>query len=318
MKNSFNKLIGIIISLATLALAACSSHIDHPLRVGTNFWAGYEPIYLARSLNFYDDTQIHLAELPSASEVIHAFRNETLDVAALTLDEALTLLADGIDLKVILVMDYSYGSDVLLAKPNIKSLQDLTGKRVAVETTAVGAILLNGALETANISVSDITIENCQFDQHLECYNSSDAIITYEPLKTQLINKGANVIFDSSQIPGKIIDVLVAHNRVVKNHPEGLKKLISGYYKARDHLSKHPDDASKKMSDRMGISPKEVLLSYEGLKLPSIEENISLLSGEYSDFDKTTNELAKFLYERKLLKKEITVTKLSDPSFLPH
>lgn len=122
-----------------LLLLSCGPAPEPLLRIGTNTWPGYEPLYLARSLGYYEGSPITLVELTSASEVIHALRSGTLEGAALTLDEVLTLLDDGFDLKVVLVMDFSNGGDVLLAKPGIDSTADLRGKRIAVEYTAVGA-----------------------------------------------------------------------------------------------------------------------------------------------------------------------------------
>jgi NitT/TauT family transport system substrate-binding protein len=317
MNTRTRHLFVITISLVLLFLGACGSVTEPPLRVGTNVWPGYEPLYLARSLKFYDNTAIHLVELPSASEVMHAMRNGLLEAAALTLDEALVLLADDFDLKVILIMDFSHGSDVLLSKPEIQTLSDLAGKRIAVETTAVGAILLNGALEQAKLSATDIEIVNCSFDRHVECYQSADAIVTFEPAKTKLIEQGARNIFNSSHIPGKIIDVLVVQNKAAATNPKTLKQLIAGYFKARQHFSTYPEESAKLMAGRMGIPPKEVILSFNGLKLPSLEENRSLLSGDQAGIQKTTRELAAFLYKKSLLKKEISISNLTNPGFLP-
>ena len=125
-----------------LTLSACSQTPEPPLRIATNIWPGYEPLYLARSLGYYEKTPIRLVEMTSASETIQAIRNNIIEGAALTLDEVLVLLADDFDLHVILVMDFSHGGDVLLAKPSIETLDELRGKKVAVETSAVGAILL--------------------------------------------------------------------------------------------------------------------------------------------------------------------------------
>lgn len=151
-------LMGICLAVVLLLSACTRPATESPLRIGTNNWPGYEPLYLARDLGHYKGTPIKLVELPSTSEVMHALRNRTLEGAALTLDETLTLLDSGFHLKIILVMDFSDGGDVLLAKPEIASLSALRGKRVAVEYTAVGAIILDAALNAAGLSASDITI----------------------------------------------------------------------------------------------------------------------------------------------------------------
>jgi NitT/TauT family transport system substrate-binding protein len=86
-------------------LPGCDSEREPPLRIGTNVWPGYEPLYLARDLGHYNETPVNLIEFTSASSVIHALRNGMIEGATLTLDEVLTLLSDGFDLKVILAPD---------------------------------------------------------------------------------------------------------------------------------------------------------------------------------------------------------------------
>lgn len=301
-----------------LLLSACTpSTPEPPLRIGTNIWPGYEPLYLARSLGHYKDTPIKLVELLSASEVIHALRNKTLEGAALTLDEAMTLMDDGFDLKVILVMDFSNGGDVLLAKPEIASLAALRGKRIAVEYTAVGAILLDAALDAAGLKVLDITIVSCRLEEHLECYGSADAVVTFDPFRTKLLNQGARLLFDSRRIPSRIVDVLVVLEETTKTHPRGLEELLAGYFKAREHLASQPEDASKRMAIRLGLSSDEVLASYDGLKLPTLDENHSLLNGKPPQLVRTAGKLAEFMRGKKWLKNRLEVDGLMDGRFLP-
>ena len=64
---------------------------ESPILLGTNVWPGYEPLYLARSLGYWDDSSVKLVEYSSASQVIRAFRNDAIHIAALTLDEVLLL-----------------------------------------------------------------------------------------------------------------------------------------------------------------------------------------------------------------------------------
>ena len=51
---------------------------DAPLRLGTNIWPGYEPLYLASSIKALPEEQVRLVQYASASDVIRAFRNEVI------------------------------------------------------------------------------------------------------------------------------------------------------------------------------------------------------------------------------------------------
>lgn len=287
------------------------------VRIGTNVWPGYEPLYLARALGHYDDTPIRLVELPSASDVIRALRSGTLEGAAVTLDEALILLGDDIDLKTILIMDYSDGGDALLAKPDIASLADLRGKRIAVEHTAVGAILLDAALDAAGLTASDVVIAACPFDQHLDCYRTHDAVVTFDPIRVHLLRQDARQLFDSSQIPGRIIDVLVVLTETTRTHERALVHLVAGYFKATKYLADRPDDASQRMAPRMGLSPSEVLDAYNRIHLPGLQENHAALGGQPPPLEQTARELADFMLERYLLRRRPSVEALADGRFLP-
>lgn len=302
--------------MLVLLLSACHSP-EPQLRIGTNIWAGYEPLYLARNLGFYEDTRIKLVELSSASDVIHALRSGTLEGAALTLDEALTLLDDGIELRLILIMDFSAGADALLAKPEIDTLKALRGKRIAVENSAVGAILLDGALHAAELTATDIEIVSCTINEHINCYSSVDAVVTFEPVRTKLLQQGAHQLFDSSQIPGRIADVLVVLKKTTASSPHSLAQLLAGYFKARAYLTAQPEEAAGRMAKRMGLSADEVLASYDGIRMLGLEENRQLLQGNPAQFEVTANDLARFMYDRKLIRNQLQVSKFVDSAFLP-
>lgn len=300
-----------------LILSGCTEMPESPLRIGTNVWLGYEPLYLARDLGHYHETQVKLIEMTSSTEVMQAIRNGTLEGAALTLDEVLTLLDDKLDLRVILIMDFSHGGDVLMAKPYIKNIRQLKGKYIAVETTAVGAIMLDGALATAGMSLADIHITPCLIDEQILCYATVDAVVTFEPVRTQLLDMGAHQLFDSSQIPGRIIDVLVVTTDTMHTRPKVLKQLLSGYFKARKYLDDHPIAAAKRISARQKITPEQVLIAFKGLKLPSLHENKNLLQGDESPLQITSTELSHFMFNKNMLKHIPKLQALMNSQFLP-
>lgn len=134
---------GILLCLAL----GCDVPHKPPLLLGTNAWLGYEPLYLSRELGYWTPEQVHLVEYLSSSETLRAFRNREIDAAALTLDEVLLLLQDGVDIKAILITDVSLGGDAILARQGIGSVKALKGHRVAVESSALGATSSAGRLK---------------------------------------------------------------------------------------------------------------------------------------------------------------------------
>jgi len=126
-------------AVMALALSGCTQAPDPALRIGTNVWIGSEPLYLARELRRFDSSAVQLVEYPSASEVLRAFRNQAIDGMVISLDELFGLAADGFQPRVVLVVDVSHGADVVVGRRGMRSIRDLKGKSVAVESSALGA-----------------------------------------------------------------------------------------------------------------------------------------------------------------------------------
>jgi NitT/TauT family transport system substrate-binding protein len=307
-----------ILSILLLSLLAACSRPEEPLRLGTNIWIGYETLYLAQKLGYYDDLPLKLVEMPSATSVMHAFRNHMLEMAALTLDEALFLKQTDNDIQIILVFDFSHGGDVLLTHPEIDNLPMLKGKKVGVENSAVGAILLDGALTAAKLTPSDINIIPLPVNEHFQAFKNHqvDAIVTFEPVKTQLLLSGANNLFDSRQIPERIVDVLVVRQATAMQHPETLKSLISGYFNALAYIKSFPDIAQQKIAPRMEVPVQALAAQYAGIKIPDKADNIELLSVNPPKLAQTITNLLNLMYRKKLLHQTIDTKNFLNGRFL--
>jgi NitT/TauT family transport system substrate-binding protein len=177
--------------------------------------------------------------------------------------------------------------------------------------------MLDSALPAGGLTLSDIHMLACPLEEHLDCYESSDALVTFEPLSTKLLNQGAHLLFDSRMISDKIMDVLVVQKHIVNAYPNSLTQLLTGYFKARQTLSTNPDEAAKLISLRMQLTPAETLKTFQGIKLPTLEENHQLLSGIPSSLDRISESLSRFILDRKILEKSINHKPISNARFLP-
>ncbi|KAB0663988.1 PhnD/SsuA/transferrin family substrate-binding protein [Oryzomonas japonica] len=262
-------------------MAGCSREAPAPLQVATNVWPGYEPLYLARSLGYYPDSAVRFHEMTTSADVLKAFRNHAVDVAALTLDEALLLVRDGIDVRILLVADISHGADAIMARPAIKTIRDLKGKRVGVESMALGAYVLTRALDQAGLSPRDVTVVPVPVQEHEHAYRAGeiDAVVTFEPARTRLVALGAHNIFDSRQIPNEIIDVVVVRADMLQSRPGQVKTLEEGWFKALEYLRANPADAARLMGKREGLTAARFKATLDGIVIPDRNENKRLLSG---------------------------------------
>ena len=304
MPCSFKSL---LVSLCLL-IAACSEPNIQTLRIGTNVWPGYEPLYLARDLGYFNEHEIRLIEYTSASQVIKAYRSGLLDAAAVTLDEAIRLLETGEDFRVILAMDISNGADALLGQASVKSINDLKGKRIGVEHTALGAYFIHRVIEISPLEKQDITIVPLEVQQHERAFKEKqvDAVVTFEPARSKIMGNGGNVLFDSSRIYGEIVDVLILRKEKKHLFEKNINELRLAWFKAVGNIQSNPGKYAKSIDKRMRIGEENVMSVFEGLIFPNKEENEFFLdAGGEKSLSFSARKMAKIMFENGLIRSHV-------------
>ena len=280
--RTFSKVALLLTALSILVLfSACTKASEDPLKIATNLWVGNEPLYLAAKLNFLKPAKYKFIEYASATEVIRAFRSKSVDMAVLTMDEVAQLIQDGVDPKLILVLDESFGADALIASSKVKNISQLKGKRIGVEQTALGKFFLSLFLEKYKLQESDFQIVNLEVSKHLAAFKNKqvDAVITFEPFLDEIKKMGGQVLFDSKSTPGQIIDVLVVRPEVFNTHKDEIKEIIQVWGKTLSYISENKEESIQLMSERMNISVSDFKSALAKINLIDLDKNIELLDG---------------------------------------
>ncbi|MEY4754940.1 MAG: hypothetical protein RJA44_2615 [Pseudomonadota bacterium] len=307
-----------LVALLGAALPGCARP-EPLLRVGTNVWPGYETLYLARELGLYDERRIRLIEMPAATDVLRALAGGTLEAAALTLDEMLTACAAGLDLVALLVFDVSHGADALLVRPDIRHLADLAGRRIAVEQTAVGALMLDAVLRAAGLQPAEVKPVYLTASHHVQAYELGqvDAVIGFEPSVSQLLQRGARRLYDSSRIPGTIVDVLAVPRAVLVSHAEALRRLLQGHFRVLPELQAPSPLTLQRVAARLQIEPDEVRQSLKALRLPDLAENRHWLGGDTPQLQHSARHLYDIMQAARMLAGPLALERLCDAGWLP-
>lgn len=310
-------------SLSSLSLlpwlGGCGIFSDSPLRIASHVWPGYEPMFLARQMGRLPSS-VALVETDSATSSMAALRAGEVDGAALTLDETLRLKAEGLSLQVVLVFNVSMGADVVLARPEIASLADLAGKRVGVEESALGALMLAKMLTRAGLAADQIIQQPLTIEQHEQAWRSGaiDALVTFEPVASRLLRDGqAQRLFDSRDIPGTIFDVLAIRDDLSRAKQAALRELLAGYFASVDHLRSNPQDAVHRMALRQQLSPQDLLEAYQGLELPPLIYNRRYLSGQDPRLLEAAAYLLAVMRDSGLITQPVDLTGLTSARYLP-
>lgn len=306
------------LSLPLTGLLACTP--PQPLvRVAGIVWVGYGPLFLARELGYYDQTRLRLVEFSSNTASLTALATGEVEAATLTLDEFLTAREGGLDVRVILVFDESAGADVVMVSPAIGTLDDLRGKRIGVEDTAVGALMLAKLLETAHLTPAEVVKVPLTSERHVSAYNAGqvDAVVSFEPYATQLAKTGARRLIDSSAFPGLIVDVLAARTEALQAAPDQFGQLCAGYFRALTYLQSSPAEASRRMAERMGIQPGEVIEALKGVHMRDLAANHAWLSGPQPRLLAAAQYVSEIMRRARLLTRPPNLDGIMDARYLP-
>ena len=302
----------------TAGLLGCQKPVA-PVRVASTERLGYETLFLARELGYLSASTLRLIEYPSSSDSMMALANREVSLATLTLDEFLLAREGGLDARAILVFDESNGADAVVARADIQGLSGLKGKRIGVESTAVGALMLAKLLEVANLQLHDIIKVDVTVDRHVSVYERGqvDAVVTFEPLAQQLRERGAQTLLDSSQFPGLILDLLVVDGSALVEGASVIQELVAGHFRALTYLAANPMDAARLMAPRLQLEPSAVLLALKGIRIPDLSSNRVWLAGDAPRLMGVAEAVGLMLQRARLLKRAPVLDRLCEVRFLP-
>ncbi len=300
---------------ATLLVAGtgCSRAPERTLRVGLLVWPGFEPAYLARQLGYLDTTQVQLVDY-AGSEMRRAMRNGLLDAVGLTLTSAIQQYAADTSLRAVMVLDISNGGDAILGGRGVRSIRDLKGRRVAVSPSGGSAYLVMRALESVGLHRADV--------QHVKTDETSleralregrvAAVMTYEPLRSQLIDSGATQLFSTADIPGEVSDVLLTRSATVRDRPEALRAFAVAWYRAREDMRAYPDSMARLIAPRERVKAAQFRMMAQGLDWPDRQSGLQMLQDTASALFDGGRRSERLLVELGLIPTGVQGTRMID------
>jgi NitT/TauT family transport system substrate-binding protein len=210
------------------------------------------------------------------------------------------------------------GADVLLVRPAITSLSDLQGRRVAVELGGVSGIMLFSVLERAGLTSNNISVVDLPVHEHIGAWQRGDidASISYEPEASRLEDEGAVRLFDSSQLPETIFDLLVVTDAAASRQPASVRDLVKGHFLGLQHLVRNTHDAVYRVATRQQVSPEMVRQSLATVMLPELSANHRYLTHN-GRLEVVAKTLASIMVREGLIDAPLHYEHLTEPAFLP-
>jgi NitT/TauT family transport system substrate-binding protein len=288
---------------ALLLLCACTQPPEPRLRLGTTPWPGNEPLFLGQKLGLLPTERLHLVEYVSSAQLMRAFRNGAIDAVSTTLEEVLSLEQLGHEPKVVLVLDSSHGADCVMARPDMESLSALQGRRISSEESLLGMYMLTRVLEQAGLRREDVRLDIRPLETHVAAWQRGelDAVVTFEPYCQQLASVGARRLFDSSRIPGEIVDVVVVRKEFLDAWPRHVDALLRGWFATLAWKQQHPQEAMQRMAGRLGLDPQRFQEAMSGVRLMDERAQHAQLTGAQPGLRETLERMGELLRHHQLL-----------------
>jgi NitT/TauT family transport system substrate-binding protein len=233
-----------LVALAATVLAQAPPRAASPEKpvftVGWSIYAGWTPYYymnragiLRKWADKYGIT-IKVQRFDYAPS-LDAFVARNIEACTMTNMEALDMpAASGVPTTVVIVGDYSNGNDALLVRGGVQ-MKDLAGKKLLLVQKTVSEYLFDRAMTMGGMrdQIKKVKLVNTSDSDIATAFigdAGAGAVVTWKPMVSQLLKqKGVTSLFNSSQIPGEILDLTVIRTDVLAK-PDGQKfaKALTG------------------------------------------------------------------------------------------
>jgi NitT/TauT family transport system substrate-binding protein len=178
--------------------------------------------------------KIKLTQINDYVESINQYTAGGFDACVMTNMDMLTIpAAGGVDSTALIVGDFSNGNDGVVLKGRGKSLADIKGQKLNLVELSVSHYLLVRALGSIGLRERDIKIVNTSDADIVAAFAApaTSAVVTWKPqLSAVLASPDSQLVFDSSKIPGEILDLMVVNTATLAANPKLGKALVGAWY----------------------------------------------------------------------------------------
>jgi len=165
---------------------------------------------------------------------------------------------------------------------------------------------------------SDVNVVHLESNEQPTAFEKGqvDGAVTFDPYRAQLLRAGASTLFDSTRIPGEIVDLLAVRASALDKHRSHIQALLNGWFNAIAYMKREPQAAAQRMGVRQQTSGEQFLEAQKGLHVPTLEENLAMLGGSPPELVVTGRRLMALMLDAKLLRSEINIDEVLAPQAL--
>lgn len=231
------------------------------LNIGVFTWIGIAPFYIAQELGLFEKhgVDVKLLHLERNYDRVAFLLRGEIDLVDTTFDQYLRDLNQEPRLKIGAFLNRSMGGDALLVKEEIKTMEDLRGKTIAIEKGWVNDFFLRYLLDKHHINPDEIHIVDAKESDvgALMLQNAIDGTVIWEPWLTNIKHLSPTHILTSTVQEPILIDALVGRHEVLMKRHNDMLRLIAALFEANNYIREHQLRSAEIVSTYLGMSVQE-------------------------------------------------------------
>lgn len=313
--------------LAAPAIAAAPSADLKPesgtVKLGIQPWLGYGQWYVADEQGHFAANGLQGVELINFNEdkdMNAALASGRIDAGNLATHTAMAMVSAGLPVKIVMLLDQSTSADALIVDPSIKTLADLKGKAVAYEEGTTSDILLHSALAKAGMTLADIRPVPMPASSAGSALIAGQvpAAVTYEPYLSVAAQQNPNIrtLYQGSDDPGLISDVLVVRDEMLQKRPGQVLALLRSWEAAYRFYQANPQQGQAIIARGVGASADELDSAFAGVKFYSLADNQRDLQVQGEFINTSMRHITKAAGDAGLLPQPVSPAQLLDTRFV--
>ncbi len=273
------------------------------LTIGTQPWIGYGPMWIAddKGYDLDNGVDIKLVNFSTDQDLETGFASGKFQGVNYINNNLIRLADLGVDYRIVMMEDVSLEADgVVTCDPEIDSIDDVEGAKVAFEEFGGSEILFRHALDEAGIdfdSIDFVPIPAADAGTAAVA-GKVDVAVTYEPYLQAALKEGQNckVIYTSAEKPGLISDVLAITPELAEEQPDAVVAMIRAWDDAIQFYNENPKEGKAIIARHVGEKPAELAASFAGVELYDLEESQAYLE---DDFEGLWNDIKAIMAEQE-------------------
>ena len=315
------KLIPVVLILLTVVLGSGSAQAaakdKYPEKIRFGYQPGHTLILIPKIHGWLEEEfakegiKIEYQKFISGPPIIEAFAGGRLDFGTTGDQPAIQARANNIDLKAVSVYASGYRGYGLVVPPgsDIKTPQDLKGKKVAITVGSVGHQLLYLYLKSAGLTVKDVQLVNLQPSDMRSALatRTIDAVVTWEPFISSFESDKIGVHVLNGKGVKTVVNVTLVTGSFARQYPDVVRRVLKIHARAEKWVHDNPEKAVELIAKETGFK-KNVLVD----QLSKTNLDIRLTDAAVSSIADT----AHFLRETNVIRKDVDIRELIDTSYL--